>query len=302
MNRKISQQQCLRYVYKHSLKTLNNSVNSVHSNTLKELYTEAYRPIIQNSGETFIKNLQTGMPEKVKLTGKNLKFFSTKNVKRKCYTIKNDNNKTLGTKSFGLYFLSKEETPLFLSGVIQSYQNNKYAGVQIRLLQAACELAKKYNIKTIPLTSEPQALVFHTMMGFRPQKHLTIHVDSIKNLKRHVMDYKNCIPQHLQRNVTEPIVSKSGNKYYLDYNRTLFCDVLELDKEMLKSRNCRNLGRTYRNLDDDISMSLSGNQLNKWFERLKGFEILDENECIALPKSILQRLKDFFKKSTQSDV
>lgn len=290
---KMNQSRALEIVFEKSARTLQEITDSVHSKTLDSLYTDTFRPEHTRSGETTVMDLQTGNPikafvEYIKIKGKNIHSEHTREYRLRDAQTK----KILGTKSFGLTDYKDKEPHNLKFGFIESYNNDEIAGTQIRLLQAACEVAKKFNIKEIPLISMIPSVIFHTKMGFRPRASFDVEIKSLENVE----SLMTLLPEYNYGEVRHkditPIISKRDGSYYLDRNRSLYCAAIKRMFEKSKETGNRNFPFPRQDAPFDITMRLNGNELEKWFNRIKGFEILPEKD-IPKRKNIIEAIAVF---------
>lgn len=275
--RRISQNQYLDILYRGSQRKLNKFIRSAHSGTLDKLFCDEFRPDVLNNGKTKILNIRTNKPVIATLINDRTKNEMSDFIE---FVLKSDNKLLkFGRKNF---LLRRDETGRALKidgGFMESFWNNSFAGTQIRLLQACCEYAQKYNINKISLDSLVAPVVFHTKMGFRPEPDLRFQVKNAEELFNIYYEFANTGSYFSRISEKDIVITKKDNKHYFDYNRSLFVKCFRESQEKLNHLKKRNLDIDF---DDDIyiNMSLEGKQLEKWFERIKGFEILDDNECI----------------------
>ena len=204
------QTELLENVYKRSMKVLKETIDSAHSKTLDELYTDTFKPSHTKSDVTTVKSLKTGEPVEInlkyRLDGLNMQEQENR-FKYSAYL--SNNNKDLGSKTFGIK--QKEGKNVFEGGFIVSAKNNKYSGVQIRLLQAACEEADKNGIKKMPLCSYLPAVKFHTMMGFRPTEQCNGEVRSLSDIAKETENFCRDYSKEIYEEDVTPILTKIGN-------------------------------------------------------------------------------------------
>ncbi len=287
------QTELLENVYKRSMKVLKESVDSVHSKTLDELYTDVFRPQHTQSNTTTVKSLKTGKPVNIDLK---CKFIDGKSENEthmlKYYAYLSEGNSYLGSKTFGIRTNPYTKTKEFEGGFIRSKHNDEYSGVQIRLLQAACEEANRNGLKSMPLCALFPAVNFHTMMGFRPKAHCNEEVRTMKDIYNALNDLRTYYPNILDSK-SEPVLAKDGDKYFFDGNRTLFCAVIKENINALKNGK-RHLPLKTTNIDNAIDMELSGDEFDKWIERSKGFEIMSEKGIIPQKQTFKEKVIDLY--------
>jgi len=267
----------LRRSFKESAKIYNEIVSSAHSKTLEELYTDEFKPKNTKSCITTVKSLFSGKPVEAKLNEMMLTGLSFKKNHRLKFSLIINKINELGYKSFGI-LVNKTKTNKFLPGRMESYQNEEFAGVQIRLLQAAIEYAKRYSIKSMPLTSLLPALKFHTMMGFRPIRTFDFEIRNQQDFKKAIEKcyYKISDGELYLRDII-PIISKTNGKYYLDVNRTIYCSMMKYNEKTAKTKGLKALKIYDRDPLSMVVMNLQGREFNKWLERIKGFEMIPDN-------------------------
>ena len=288
------QTELLEKAYKHSMDVLKETVESVHSKTLDELYTDAFRPQQTKSNMTTVKSLKTGEPVNINLDYKLISGESEDVSHRlKYYAYLADGNSYLGSKTFGIRNNPYTHAKEFESGFITSKHNDDYAGVQIRLLQAACEEANRNGIKSIPLFGLLPAINFHTMMGFRPVAHCGEEIRSLRDITKAMNDMRTYCSRNIDGE-TEPILAKNGDKYFFDANRTLYCAVIKDNNKALKNGK-RHLSLGSINSDNAIDMELSGEEFNKWIERSKGFEIMSDEGGHPQKRSLKEKFTDILR-------
>ncbi len=286
------QSELLENFYKHSMRVLKETVDSVHSKTLDELYTDAFRPSQTKSNMTTVKSLKTGEPVNIDLKYKLIQGDNEIDSHRlKYYAYLTNGKSYLGSKTFGIRINPYTNKKEFEGGFIASKQNNDYSGVQIRLLQAACEEANRNGIKSMPLYGLFPAVNFHTMMGFRPVPQCNEEVRSWGDITRALNDARVFWPKAIDEN-TEPILAKKDGKYFFDLNRTMYCAVVKQNNKALKDGK-RHIPLSSLNSDNAIDMELSGEEFDKWIERSKGFEIMPDAGGNPEKRSFKERLLDF---------
>ena len=90
------------------------------------------------------------------------------------------------------------------------------------------------------------------------------------------------------------MLTKDGDRFFFDSNRTLFCAVIKENNKALKNGK-RHLPLNNTNADNSIDMELSGEEFDKWIERSKGFEIMPEDGGHPEKRNFKQKLIDFFR-------
>lgn len=282
-------------LYRDSMKVYMDLVKSVKSRSLEELYTDEFRPSKTKSNITTVKSLATGKPVEAELS-EALISGKSENVKHRLkYFLKTvSEGKFLGSKIFSID-INPDKTKKFMPGFIKSPKNNEYSGTQIRLLQTACEKAKRDGVKQIRALALMPSVIFHTMMGFRPSRSFSMEVKTPEDVQTVFDALISINPARVSMNDYIPILSKKGNKYYLDKNRTIYCAAMRANARELKESGKRNLSLKGKILDEAVDMVLQGHELNKWNERIKGFEITPDGGNTPKKMTFLQKLVDFIK-------
>lgn len=283
----------LEKMYETSQAHIREVIDKAHSKTLDKLYTDEFRPEVLKSNKTTVMSLKTGeaIPVDVECI---LTEGRANGSHRRRYTARTeDGGKELGFKTFGVK--DKGDRIELTPGYIYSSKNDDYAGTQIRLLQIACEFAKKKGLDEIPLISLFPALKFHTMMGFRP-----VPEKSFKMMNKNDLNVaSNMFAQMYSGNKFRPedvvpIFSKIDGDIYFDRNMTAFHAVMKDNERTLANSNKRHLSLATGNLDSDITMRLDGKEFDKWQSRLKGFEILPDEEVEPRKATFFEKVKCAF--------
>lgn len=224
-----------------STRIYNEIVGSVKSKTLEELYTDEFRTQKTKSLITTVKSLKTGKPVNAELIENMITGLSYSKDHRLNLELVVNKIINLGYKSFGI-FVNEGRKGLFSTGRMLSYQTERFAGTQIRLLQATIEHAKRYGIKTMPLFSLLPAVRFHTMMGFRPIKTYDIEVKTEKDIQKSIIKFFRRIgTTELNMDEIIPILSQRKGKYYLDINRTLYCSMMKHNERIAEIKGVQSL-------------------------------------------------------------
>lgn len=267
-------------------------IDSVHSKTLDKLYTDEFRPEILNANKSTVISLKTGEPIPVNIDG-SIVEGKANGDHRRCYTVITDDRTQLGYKTFGIK--KKNDKIELTPGYIYSSKNDDYSGTQIRLLQLECEFAKKKDVKKIPLIALFPALKFHTMMGFRPVTERSLKINSKEDLQN-ASDMFSMMYNTNKFNQEDivPIFSKVDGDIYFDRNKTIFHAVMKDNERILSKNQQRHLDLTMKDFDSDISMSLEGEEFDKWQSRLKGFEILPKDDVEPRKSSLIEKLRAGF--------
>lgn len=292
INFKGNQARELEKLFENSMRTVKQVTNSVHSKTLDTLYTDTFQPEHLHSCETTVMSLKDGQPIKAKIDyilrrGKDINDTHTRE-----YRLKTEDKKLLGTKSFTLTDYENNNPTRFTFGYIQSNDNNNYAGTQIRLLQTACELAQKNDIKEIPLVALTPAVVFHTKMGFRPKSSFDCRIEKLQDVQKYMDLFVDSHQTELTQQNMTPIVSKRDGEYFFDKNKTLYCSAMNDMREYLKYSGKRNVSLSSFDEPSGVDMLLKDDELNKWNNRIKGFEILPDVDEGPSNKNIFMKIAD----------
>jgi len=265
----------LELYYIRSRQMYYETLDSAKSSTLSDIYTDKFKPSSTKKCMTTVKSLETGEPVNVNFVGPQFDTISKKRVYNINYSLRTDDGLLLGDKEFGL--CSRDNKTEIIPGHIHSYKNDELAGVQIRLLQAAIELAHKFNIRNIPLDSLIPAVKFHTMMGFRPIKSFSTKVKSVEDVYNKVQNGFKTLQKDYAPSDIVPVLSKNKDDYYIDFNRTLYCTAMKKNEKILKEKGLRHLPEDTSHLSYVVNMILPSTEINTWLNRIRGFEILPEH-------------------------
>lgn len=251
--------------------------NVFHSKTLEELFTEKYDYKGSEPDLIYVKNLLTNEPEAVRVKieikpNKKFTFF------QELYMLFDNNGTKIGQKDFS-YRRMPDGKYVMYSGEMDNF-SKIYGGVGIRLDQMHIERAMQLGVDSIPREALPKATLYHTKMGFLPIEQKLVQLKSInqvKNFTEAEFCYKaKSIPLH----EFEPVIVQKGTKFYIDVNKTQTLTNLKMCKQQIEKTGFRrilHLDSTYANL------TLSGQELLRWKEIIKGHEILPKLSFI-LPK------------------
>ena len=283
----------LEKMYEVSQAHMREVIDNAHSKTLDKLYTDEFRPEVLKSNKTTVMSLKTGEPISVDIDCI-ITDGRAEGDHRRRYTARTEKGgKELGFKTFGIK--DKNGRIELTPGYIYSSKNDDYSGTQIRLLQLECEYAKKKGVDEIPLIALFPAMKFHTMMGFRPTPERSLKMlskDDVKEASNMFNQMYNTSKFHPEDIV--PIFSKIDGEIYFDRNKTAFHAVMKDNERTLESTNKRHLDLAMSNLDNDVSMRLDGEEFEKWQSRLKGFEILPDEEVVPRKANFFEKLKSAF--------
>lgn len=281
----------LEKMYESSQARIREVIDKAHSKTLDKLYTDEFRPEVLKANKTTVISLKTGEPVPVTLSGRITDGRQEGSHRRKYLLKSDDKDDILGSKSFGIKVKNGYEE--FVPGYIESSKNDDYAGTQIRLLQVACELAKKHGINKMPLTALFPALKFHTMMGFRPVPERSLKMLSQNDVKTASSMFNEMYRERFYPEDVVPIFSKIDGDIYFDRNLTAFHAVMKNNERILNNTNQRHLSLSGC-MDDDVSMSLEGEEFDKWQSRIKGFEILPDKEEPLRNETLMEKIMSTF--------
>ena len=226
------------------------------SKTLEKLYTPEYNYNGPLPNATYIIDKKTG---KRKLIFINSHTSSQQKSCEETYTARTIQLKNLGSKSFTTIL----DEGRIKSGVMESKANDRYAGTQIRLTQVEVERAIQINENNIPLVSVPEALPFHCMMGFRPDKQYSREVRNLADVEKemHILTSRSA----LKKEFFTPIIHYKDGKYYFDSNQTLANATLRF----FKKETDEGIERNYHAIfpGNSVDMNLSGKELEAWKQR-----------------------------------
>lgn len=276
------QKKALKEFYDTSMHIYHDTLGSVKSETLKELYTDAYKPIQPKECLTTVKSLKTGEAYPVKFVGPIVNKISPKKVYKMDYSIRDYDNVLLGDKEFGVY--AQKNKPEIIPGFIHSYKNDEFSGIQIRLLQAAIELANKLGIKKIPLDSLIPAVKFHTMMGFKPLKSYSTKIESVDEIHNVLEQKYRSLRKDYYMSEVIPILSNKDGDYYIDFNRTLYCTAMKHNQTIQNMTGLRHLPESSSKLEYVVNMGMTKRGMSVWKNRMSGFEILPDEPTTGLQK------------------
>lgn len=155
-----------------------------------------------------------------------------------------------------------------------------YGGVGIRLDQMHIERALQLGVDSIPRESLAKATLYHTKMGFVPIEKKLVQLKSINQVKNFTEEEFCYKAKSIPLNEFEPVIVQKGRKFYIDVNKTQTLTNLKMCKRQIEKTGFRRilyLDSTYTNL------TLSGQELLRWKQIIKGHEILPKLSFI-LPK------------------
>lgn len=245
--------------------------NVFRSKTLQELLSDRFEYKGNEPNIILIKDKTTGNPVEVFVDIKQ-DVAVLGDIIREEYSIwTKDKKSLLGEKDFFIKKVSLDNVCM-VQGNMENC-NPLYSGVGIRLDQMQIERALQLGIKSIPRTSYPQAIIFHTKMGFLP---LTTQLIKLKNLKvvnkfsEH--EFKLAVYDIPVENMrSNPFVVKMDGEYYLDVNKTVAMSSVDMCEDILANTN---EGRVLGLDISGIRMSLRGEELEHWKDIIKEHPIL----------------------------
>lgn len=251
--------------------------NVFHSKTLEELFTEKYDYKGSEPDLIYVKNLLTNEPEAVRVKieikpNKKFTFF------QELYMLFDNNGTKIGQKDFS-YRRMPDGKYVMYSGEMDNF-SKIYGGVGIRLDQMHIERALQLGVDSIPRESLAKATLYHTKMGFVPIEKKLVQLKSINQVKNFTEEEFCYKAKSIPLNEFEPIIVQKGRKFYIDVNKTQTLTNLKMCKQQIEKTGFRrilHLDSTYANL------TLSGQELLRWKEIIKGHEILPKLSFI-LPK------------------
>ena len=248
----------LMRMVENSKKLMEECETLFKSKTLETLYQPEYHYKGMLPRTTYIIDKKTGQKKKMIIT--KFKLHGLQEELDERYTGRTLGLKNLGYKMFGTRDVAGNPTLKY--GVMCSKANNRYAGTQIRLTQVEVERAMQLHQDSIPLLSLPEALPFHTMMGFRPIEKNT-KVSTVREVDQITKRLKNscCVDEKF---ITPILHYKEGN-FYVDENQTVANALLRHFKD-LKDRGVeRNFSSEFP--ANNVDMELRGKELEAWKQR-----------------------------------
>lgn len=262
----------LMQMVENSKKVMEEYGTLFKSKTLETLYQPEYHYQGHLPRTTYIIDKKTGEKKKMFIT--RMKFSGIGQEIDEKYTGRTLGLKNLGSKMFGTSDV--KGNPTIRYGVMRSYNNNRYAGTQIRLTQVEVERAMQLHQDSIPLVSLPEALPFHTMMGFRPIEKNT-RVRTVAEVKQIIKRLKNSCCMN-KENMT-PIVHHKDGEFYVDENQTVANALLRHFKTLKDKGVERNFHSEIP--ANNVDMELRGKELEAWKQRAISQPILlNKSECV----------------------
>lgn len=251
--------------------------NAFHSKTLEELFTEKYDYKGSEPDTIYVKNLLTGEPEAVKVDIE-IKPDANFNFAQETYRLLDKEGHEAGKKNFSYRKMPGGRYVMY-SGQMDNF-SKIYGGVGIRLDQMHIERALQLGVDSIPRESLAKATLYHTKMGFVPIEKKLVQLKSINQVKNFTEEEFCYKAKSIPLNEFEPVIVQKGRKFYIDVNKTQTLTNLKMCKRQIEKTGFRRilyLDSTYTNL------TLSGQELLRWKEIIKGHEILPKLSFI-LPK------------------
>ena len=262
----------LMQMVENSKKVMEEYGTLFKSKTLETLYQPEYHYKGMLPRTTYIIDKKTGQKKKMIIT--KFKLHGLQEELDERYTGRTLGLKNLGYKMFGTRDVAGNSTIRY--GVMQSYNNNRYAGTQIRLTQVEVERAMQLHQDSIPLVSLPEALPFHTMMGFRPVEKNT-RVRTVAEVKQIIKRLKKSCCMN-KENMT-PIVHHKDGEFYVDENQTVANALLRQFKTLKDKGVDRNFHSEIP--ANNVDMELRGKELEAWKQRAISQPILlNKSECV----------------------
>lgn len=236
------------------------------SKTLEKLYTPEYHYQGSLPKTTYIIDKKTGKRKLMFITRSKHKGFHEGTEEQ--YSGWTYGLRSLGEKSFET--IDKNGNPKISPGAMISDANHRYAGTQIRLTQIEVERAMQIGEKSIPLHALPEALPFHTMMGFRPNTQYSAEVKSLADVEKEMFLITGS--SILKKEFFTPIVHSKDGKYYFDRNQTVANALIRFFKKEADEGVERNFHAVFP--ANSVDMNLSGTELEAWKQRALSQPIL----------------------------
>lgn len=235
------------------------------SKTLKELYTDEFKYCGTKPNTTMIKNKKTGKPTPITIEAD---IDQMGKASDECYYVRDKNGTRIAKKSFGIN--KNYDSPRIDIGYMESFNQKKYAGTQIKLTQVEIERAMQEGIDHIPIYSLPEALPFHTMMGFVPNK-FEEEVKTYKEVQQQMKSIKKEYPK-IPSEFFVPIISKEKGKFYIDKNVTPANAILSYLKNTFEITGQQQYKKKLGSRG--VFLHLSKENFEKWKERITSQPIL----------------------------
>ena len=188
-------------------------------------------------------------------------------VARENWKLYNKKGKLVGSKYYGIQKRLGDSTYM-RTGSMSSYSKN-LRGIGTRLDQFHVERALQLGINEIPRTAQPRATYFHAMMGFTPVQG---HLIPIEN--NNLAEAMEKAFYYLDKIDFEPIIIEKEGAYYIDCNATLANANLNKCKDFCADNKKEKIEKKLKG--QPTTLMLTGEELQKWKEAIKGHTILDK--------------------------
>jgi len=234
--------------------------NVLNSSTLKEMFTPKYIYKGDTPNTVLVKSLKTNKPVKVFWKDKGKQHGEQRLYD---YWFYDKNNQYIGEKSFCI-----ESFPVppgaekeMIAGYMSSDANDMYIGLGVREEELQVKKALENDINIIPRSALGPATLYHIKMGYLPKTDDLLEVQSENEVNFHMNGIRRKSPDIREKNFT-PIITKEGDKYYIDVNLTqAVANVKEIKDRLAEGETKKEIG----NLDmEGIPMSLSGKEFEYW--------------------------------------
>jgi len=258
-------------ISKKSEQTINQIKNKYlfQSQTMKELFTDAYEYKGNEKGIIYIKNRLTQKPTPVIVKMRQSQYNSNNTVVEDIDFINPKTNKRIAHKHY--YIKSTNGKHYMYPGKMQCY-NPEYAGAGIRMDQIQIERALQLGVENIPRVSFPQAILYHLKMGFLPTNNYqkVTNFNKLKNYaKENHLDYSRQIPYQY----FTPILIEKDGRFHVDRNWTIANACIKKCQEILE----KNSKHRILHLDKfTFPLNLSGKELVKWKKIIEKYPILNK--------------------------
>lgn len=265
----------LRKAVKDSEKIMQKYIyeNVFKSSTMKELLSDTFEYKGQRPDTILLKDLKTGKPVEAKVKLSSKKNHYEPSVTVETIELVDKFGKSIGSKEYSIKPASDKKL-FMITGEMNTHRQD-LAGVGFRLDQMHIERALQLGIEKIPRVALPKAILYHTKMGFLPDRGEEYYVQ-IKNSNQIMPALEN----HFERLAGEipissfvPIVIEKCGKFFIDMNTTGAVTTLEQCKNRIERTNAHRL-LSFNTVS--THMSLKGKELDHWKELLKDHPILSK--------------------------
>lgn len=242
--------------------------NVFHSKTLEELFTEKYDYKGSEPNTIYVKNLLTGEPAELKVEV-NIESDNRYTFSKETYRLLDSEGNKAGEKTFS-YRRKPGGRYVMYSGDMDNF-SKIYGGVGIRLDQMQIERAMQLGVDYIPRESLPHATLYHTKMGYLPVEKKLVELKKIRQVQNFTEEEFRSRAKSIPLNEFDPVIVQKGRRFFLDVNKTQTLTNLKICKKMVEEKGLYrilNLSSTHSQL------ALTGKELQKWKEIIKGHEIL----------------------------